>query len=100
MQKFTMAVGDKVMYKTTIKTTYNELLSILFFILLFTAKGFGLYDGQRLFNLLIGMAAVLLAIKLLGEKYSLAEILICSVIGILMLYNYRLSYDKGLLLCM
>lgn len=24
MQKFTMAVGDKVMYKTTIKTTYNE----------------------------------------------------------------------------
>lgn len=88
------------MYKTTIKATYNELLSTLFFILLFTTKGFGLYDGQQLFNLLIDMAVVLLAVKLFGEKYSLAEILVCSVVGILMLYNYRLSYDKGLLLCM
>ena len=84
------------MYERKITTTYNEILSILFFTFLFIAKGFGLYDGQHIFWLLIGVAVIPLVMKLLGERYSVLELLVCCVISILILYNYKLSYDKGL----
>lgn len=87
------------MYERKFTITYNEILSILFFTFLFIAKGFGLYDGQHIFWLLIGVAVIPLVMKLLGERYSVLELLVCCVISILILYNYKLSYDKGLLLC-
>ena len=53
-----------------------------------------------MFTALIGVAFVLMIIKLVGESYSILELCVCALIGVLVLYNYRLTNNKGLLLCM
>ncbi|MDD6072028.1 MAG: hypothetical protein PUC12_14650 [Clostridiales bacterium] len=80
----------------TIKT--EEILYLLFFGLLFWAKGIGLYDGQPLFKVFLIAAVLCLVGKLCIGVYTVQESIIMA--GILLMGGvcYLTSGDKGLLL--
>lgn len=60
--------------------TVEELLYYLFFGCLFTAKGIGLDEGQKLFTFCIFLALLCLAGKLCVTKYSLKEWLVMAAL--------------------
>lgn len=76
----------------------NEILYGVFFCLLFFAKGFGLYDGQPAFKLILVAAVLCLAAKCMTESYSVREIVIMGLILLICAVTYVTSGDKGLLL--
>ncbi len=80
---------------------YNEVLFYLFFGLLLFAKGIGLYDGQKVFVLVLVVAGLCLALKFCLEQYNYKQIAVIAGILFLGGITYILSGEKGLLLnCM
>lgn len=76
----------------------GEFLYWLFFGTLLFAKGIGLYDGQAVFKLVLVFAAVCLALKLLIDRYTTAEMLRILAVILLTAVTYLVSGEKGMLL--
>ncbi|MCM1134068.1 MAG: hypothetical protein NC400_00700 [Clostridium sp.] len=76
----------------------GEILYWLFFGSLLFAKGIGLYDGQAVFKLVLVFAAACLALKIVSEKYTAAELAWMFLIIALTFAAYLMSGEKGLLL--
>lgn len=83
--------------KQTIKI--SELLYLLFFCLLLTAKGIGLYDGQTVFKIFLVAALAAWFSKMCMTLYTFREL--CWVIGLVALGGivYLVSGEKGILFC-
>lgn len=78
----------------------GEILGLAIFGIFFVMKGFGLYDGQKIFLLGMLLSIGLLFLKCIGDTFSLPEIVLWSGWIILAIINYSISDDKGVLLCL
>lgn len=83
----------------TIAVSYMQIINLLFFAILFAAKGSGFYDGNRVFSMAMLIAGVLSGMSMLGSLFTKWELVIYPLITVLILYNYYLLRDKGLILC-
>lgn len=84
-------------YGNSIELTWEEACFFGFFILLSVTKGLGLYEGQKLFELLVLPAFLLGAAKLLITPYTkrqwMMQILLLLLVGIV----YWNSRERGIL---
>ena len=71
---------DKIIVKDTIKSidvvniSLSEMFYYLFLIIMLFAKGTGLYEGMRQYNICLVLAMFCLGLKLLFTKLSLIHI--------------------------
>lgn len=75
--------------------TLAELMYLLYFTVMLVAKGFGLYSGQKLYALALGIGAVLFAAKLILSEYSAAEYIIIIALFLLCVAIYIHSDEIG-----
>lgn len=73
----------------------SELFFILFLVLMFVMKGFGLYEGQLIYTILFLIAFGCLAMKVLLTPMTYFEWLVIVVLGVLVLIMNRMSGEKG-----
>lgn len=80
------------------KISLSEICYYIFFVLLLTAKGAGLYDGQTVFKIFLVTAMVFWMIKMALTAYTQRELI--TVLLLLMLGGivYLVSGEKGALL--
>ncbi|MCQ2548462.1 MAG: hypothetical protein MJ134_00325 [Lachnospiraceae bacterium] len=78
-----------------IELSLQELLYYSFLIIMFTIKGFGLYDGQLFYKLFFVLAFLCLGGKLLLEEHSKIEWIFIVVLAILVIIMNRYSGEKG-----
>jgi len=70
---------DKIIVKDTIKSidvvniSLSEMFYYLFWIIMLFAKGTGLYEGMRQYNICLVLAMFCLGLKLLFTKYKVAD---------------------------
>ncbi len=83
------------MEKTSISTT--EYLFYGFYFLLTIAKGMGLYEGMRLFDVLVGAAFLFLLCKLVHERYTLWQLVLTFFILMLGVITWQVSGKMGAL---
>lgn len=76
----------------------GEILYWMFFGLILFAKGIGLYDGQPAFKIVLLASAISLLIKLIIEKYPVAEWIKIFSVFTLTFSTYLISGEKGLFL--
>ncbi len=86
--------------KTVSRVAVEEYCYLVYFAVMFFAKSIGLYEGQKLYNLLLVAGAFFYVCKLLLGKYTVKELLCIAVLLLLGLINYHYSGEKGLLVCM
>ncbi len=84
--------------RKALKVTRGEILYWMFWGSLLTAKGIGLYDGQKSFKIILIAAVLCLLLKIGIEKYTLKEYLCMGAVTGLTLATYLMSGEKGLLL--
>lgn len=80
--------------------TLEEILYFGFFLLLAVTKGFGLYDGQKLFLLLIIPAFLCALLKILITPYTKRQWVFVAVLLLLTVFVYVQSREKGILFIM
>lgn len=78
--------------------TLKEIFYYVFFGLLFTAKGIGLYDGQKIFKVILLCACFFWVGKMMLASYSIKEILVIGVLLVLGAFSYYFSGDKAALI--
>lgn len=87
----------EIALQNSIELTLEEACYFGFFILLSITKGLGLYEGQKLFELLVIPAFILGAVKLLITPYTkrqwVMQILLLLLVGIVF-WN---SHERGIL---
>ncbi len=83
------------MEKTSISTT--ECLFYGFYFLLTIAKGMGLYEGMRLFDVLVGAAFLFLLCKLVHERYTLRQLVLTFFLLMLGVITWQVSGKMGAL---
>ena len=82
-----------------ISINLSELMYLLFFGIMFFAKGIGLYDGQLIYKLVLLAAFGCLGIKMLITKQSYLEwAVILGLIGVSAMICLH-SGEKGILIC-
>lgn len=91
------AAGECVMRK---KMSLEEILYFGFFLLLSVAKGFGLYDGQKLFLLLVFPALLCGFFKILITPYTRRQWGIVMTLLLMTALVYVRSGEKGILFIM
>lgn len=75
-----------------------ELLYLVFFAVMLTAKAVGLYEGQFLYNVVLVIGAGLFGIKMLLTKHSLLEYIVIILFLLLGGVVYFNSGEKSLLI--
>lgn len=78
--------------------TLKEIFYYAFFSLLFIAKGIGLYDGQKIFKVILLCACFFWVGKMMLTSYSIKEILVIGVLLVLGAFSYYFSGDKAALI--
>ena len=78
--------------------TWSQIFFGIFAGSIFAAKGLGLYDGQGIFKLVLILAGVCWAGKVVLTDYSKRDIIISILALGAGLISYKVSGDKGLLL--
>lgn len=78
--------------------TLGEVLYWLFWGSLLFAKGIGLYDGQKIFKVILIVATLCLLCKICIEEYTITEYIYMAVVIGLTAIAYLSSGEKGLLL--
>lgn len=86
--------------KRTKKIALEEILYFGFFLFLSIAKGFGLYDGQKLFLLLVMPALFCGLLKILITPYTRWQWVIVAVLLLMTVLVYYQSREKGILFVM
>lgn len=84
--------------KCEMKNKIEEILFYLFLTIMFTVKGLGLYDGQRLYNVFFVISFMCILFKILISKYTLFEFSFVSILGFLAVVINRISGEKGVLI--
>lgn len=79
------------------KMTLGEFFYCLYFAILLIAKGIGLIEGQTLFSVAILLACGCFAVKMVLTKYTVKELAVVSVLGLLFLVAFLQSGEKGIL---
>ena len=82
------------------KLTLDETLYFGFFILLSVAKGFGLYEGQALFILIVGLALLCGGLKILLSSYTKRQWAALAVLLFLTGLVYVRSLELGIFFVM
>lgn len=77
----------------------SELLYMCFFGMMFFAKGIGLYDGQGEYKIFLVLAFLCIVVKMCVTGHSDIEWLIILSLLILAAVIYRVSGEKGVLIC-
>ncbi len=78
----------------------SELLYLLFFGIMLLAKGIGLYDGQNIYKVFLTLAFLCIAVKMCITEYTCKEWEVILVLLALSAIVYRVSGEKGVLICM
>lgn len=95
------SIGSRSVSKTTTKKiSLEEILYFGFFLLLSIAKGFGLYDGQKLFLLLVMPALLCGLLKILITPYTRRQWVIVAALLLMTVFVYYQSREKGILFIM
>ena len=75
--------------------TIKELIYYAYFAIMLIAKGFGLYQGQKLYTLALAVSALLIAFKILSTKHTLYEwaamILLCAMAAMIYLNSNEIG---------
>lgn len=91
-------MSENIQNEMTIKL--SELLYLIFFSLMLFAKGIGLYDGQTVYKIFLLLAFACAAMKMCIMEYTNKEWLIILLLLGLATVVYRVSGEKGILICM
>lgn len=86
--------------KRTKKIPLEEILYFGFFLLLSVTKGFGLYDGQKLFLLMVTPALFCGLFKVLITPYTRKQWVITGALLLMTVLIYYQSREKGILFIM
>ncbi len=78
--------------------TIKELIYYAYFAIMLIAKGFGLYQGQKLYTLALAVSALLIALKVLSTKHNLYEWAAIVLLGTLAVMIYINSNEIGALI--
>ncbi len=78
--------------------TIKELIYYAYFAIMLIAKGFGLYQGQKLYTFALAVSALLIAFKVLSTKHNLYEWAAIALLCALALLIYRNSDEIGALI--
>lgn len=78
----------------------SELLYLCFWGIMLFAKGIGLYDGQNIYKLFLVTAFLCIAVKMCITEYTCREWGLILVLLVLTTIVYRVSGEKGVLICM
>lgn len=89
--------GQKITIESKWGMTLAELFYYLYFAILLTAKGIGLIEGQVLFGIAIILACICFALKMVLTKYTIKELVVVTVLGLLFLIAFLRSGEKGIL---
>ena len=81
----------------SIETTWEETFYFVFFILLSITKGLGLYEGQKLFELLVWPAFFFAMVKLLITPYTRRQWVMQVCLLLLTGIVYYNSHERGVL---
>lgn len=81
------------------RTGMNQSLYLLFFSVMMTVKMAGFYEGQFVFNAALIFGTVLLAIKVVLDKYTVREYALAALLILLGGIVYLKTGEKGLLIC-
>lgn len=87
-------IGFQVVNKR-IEMSLRELLYFAFLVIMFTIKGFGLYDGQLIYKLFLVLAFFCLGVKLLLEEHFKLELIFIIGLAIFIFVMNRHSGEKG-----
>lgn len=87
----------KTAAESSIEITWAEACYFGFFILLSVTKGLGLYEGQKLFELLVLPAFVLAAVKILITSYTRKQQIMLVLLLLLTGIVYHNSHERGVL---
>ena len=82
------------------KLTTEEIVYFTFFILLTVTKGFGLYDGQKLFVLMIIPAFLCTLLKIIISSYTKRQWMMQAVLLCLTFLIYYESREIGIFFVM
>ncbi len=77
--------------------TISELFYYAFFAIMLIAKGFGLYQGQKVYTFALGVSALLIALKVLSTRHSLYEWLAIVLLSALSAMIFLNSNEIGVL---
>ena len=83
--------------ENSIELTWEEACYLGFFVLLSVTKGLGLYEGQKLFELLVLPAFLLGAVKLLITPYTKRQWVVQALLLLLTGIVYWNSRERGIL---
>ena len=78
--------------------TIKELIFYAYFAIMLIVKGFGLYQGQKIYTFALVISAGLIVFKLLGTYHSLYEWCVIVLLGLLGIAIYRYSNELGALI--
>lgn len=95
----TEVINKKENQTNYIVTRTSELLYLGFFGIMLFTKGIGLYDGQNAYKLFLVLAFLCIAVKMCLTEYSYKEWAVISILLILSIIVYRVSGEKGILIC-
>lgn len=87
----------KIAQENSIEITLTEACYFGFFILLSVTKGLGLYEGQKLFELLVIPAFLLGAVKILITPYTKRQWVMQAVFVLLTAVVFHESHERGIL---
>lgn len=99
MNKVKINVGNENL-ENSITIQLSELLYLLFFGIMLFAKGIGLYDGQNIYKVFLILAFLCIALKMCITEYSFKEWAAILFLLALSVIVYRVSGEKGVLICM
>lgn len=89
--------GQDITIESRWGITLGELFYYLYFVILLTAKGIGLIEGQVLFSIAVLLACVCFVLKMVLTKYTVKELAIVTALGLLFLIAFLRSGEKGIL---
>lgn len=92
--------ADKVNIEGGVKIRLSELLYLLFLGLMLVPKGLGFYDGQTFYKIFLVAAFLCIALKMCITEYTYVEWGLILFLLALSAAVYRVSGEKGLLVCM
>lgn len=87
----------RIAQDNSIEVTLAEACYFGFFILLSITKGLGLYEGQKLFELLVFPALVLGIVKILITPYTKRQWVVQTVLLVLTAVVFYNSHERGIL---
>lgn len=86
--------------KTVLKNTRcGQILYLMFFLTMMSVKMAGFYEGQFVFNAALIFGVILLAIKVIIDKYTIKEYILVACFILLGGIVYLNTGEKGLLIC-